>query len=199
MRRLKIIMKKNKTAHIVVDMLYDFIDGSMACQNSQNAIDKSIEFINSTPEQPVFYITDSHPASHCSFTKNGGIWPPHCVAGTKGQEIHQKYYTLVNEITQRPGLNNVLKKGEDPSLEQYSGFEAISPTGQTLKSILRENSNGEIYVSGIATEYCINATVTDLKNAGFKVNLIKDALAYVEYEGHLETLEKLKDNGINII
>lgn len=192
-------MKKNKSAHIVVDMLYDFIDGSMACKNSQNAVDNSIAFINNNPEQPVFYIADSHPASHCSFKENGGIWPAHCVAGTKGQEIHQKYYTLVNKAAQRPGQNNTLKKGEDPALEQYSGFEAILPTGQTLESTLKEHSNSEVYVSGIATEYCINATVTDLKNAGFKVNLIKDAIAYVDYNDHLETLEKLKKIGINIV
>ncbi|MFA6770020.1 MAG: isochorismatase family protein [Bacteroidales bacterium] len=193
------MVKQNKTAHLVVDMLYDFIDGSMACHNSQNAVNKSIEFINNNPGQPVFYITDSHPASHCSFKENGGIWPAHCVKGTKGQEIHEKYYKSVIEVAQRPRQNNTLKKGEDPTFEQYSGFEAVLPTGQTLESILRENSNGEIYISGIATEYCINATATDLKNAGFKVTLIKDALAYVDYNGHLKALEGLKKSGINVV
>jgi len=192
-------MKKNKTAHIVVDMLYDFIDGSMACQNSHNAINKSIAFINSNPEQTVFYITDSHPASHCSFKENGGIWPTHCVTGTNGQKISQKYYTSIKEITQRPRQDNILKKGEDPAVEQYSGFEAISSTGQTLESILKENNTSEVYVSGIATEYCIKATVTDLKNAGFKVNLIKEALAYVEYDGHIKTLGDLKKDGIIMV
>lgn len=193
------MIQQNKNAHIVVDMLYDFIDGSMACHNSHNAVDNSIEFINRNPEQVIFYITDAHPASHCSFKENGGIWPSHCVKGTKGQEIDQKFYKFVKNQNQRPNKSNILKKGEDQALEQYSGFEALSSTGQTLESILKENSNGEIYVSGIATEYCINATVTDLNNAGFKVTLLKDALAYVDYDGHLKTLEQLKKSGINII
>lgn len=191
-------MKQNKRAHVVVDMLYDFIDGSMACHNSQSAVDKSIAFINKDPNLAVFYIADSHPSNHCSFIENGGIWPAHCVVGTKGQEIHQKYYQLVQEAAQRPLQNNILKKGENPAFEQYSGFEAISPLGQTLESILRENSNGQVSISGIATEYCINATATDLKNAGFKVTIIKDALAYVDYDGHLKTLDNLKEIGINV-
>lgn len=193
------MMKQNKKAHIVVDMLYDFIEGSMACHNSHNAVDKSIEFINSNPEQLLFYITDSHPASHCSFKENGGIWPAHCVKGTKGEKIDKKFYNLVNNRSQRPSEANTLKKGEEPSLEQYSGFEALTSSGQTLESVLKEKSNGEIYVSGIATEYCINATVEDLKNAGFKVNLIEDALAYVDYNDHKKTLKKLKESGVNII
>ncbi len=192
-------MKQNKTAHIVVDMLYDFIEGSMACHNSQSAVNNSVAFINKNPNQPVFYIADAHPASHCSFKENGGIWPSHCVIGTKGQEIDKRFYNLVKETSQQPGENNILKKGDDPAFEQYSGFEAISNKGQTLESILKENSNGEIYISGIATEYCINATATDLQKAGFKVTLIENALAYVEYNEHLKTVERLKADGISTI
>lgn len=192
-------MKMNNKAHIVVDMLYDFIDGSMACHNSANAVENSILFINSNPGIPVYYITDSHPANHCSFKENGGIWPAHCVKGTHGQKIHEAYYQKVENKSNSPCLINTLLKGEDPAKEQYSGFEAIGNAGETLKDYLLQKEVQTVYVSGIATEYCINETVTDLQKAGFKVILISKALAYVNETGHKETLEKLKDSGIEII
>ena len=188
----------NNKAHIVVDMLYDFIDGSMACHNSQNAVRESIRFINSNPGQQVFYITDSHPANHCSFIENGGIWPAHCVKGTRGQQIHQSYFTQVTDHCNRPCDANTLAKGEDPKQEQYSGFEAKDRAGKTLEEFLRDKGVQEVIVSGIATEYCINATVSDLSDAGFKVSLVQEALAYVDRHGHEETLIKLQKNGITM-
>ncbi|GAB1473330.1 hypothetical protein MASR2M69_07710 [Bacteroidota bacterium] len=76
-----------KRAHIVVDMLYDFIDGSLACLNAENAVEKSIGYINSNKDQMVVYVADSHPENHCSFRNYGGIWPSHCVKGTKAQKF----------------------------------------------------------------------------------------------------------------
>ncbi len=192
-------MRMSEKAHIVVDMLYDFIDGSMACHNSGNAVENSILFINSNPGMPVFYVTDSHPANHCSFKENGGTWPAHCVKGTHGQKIHDSYYTKLDNKTNTPLPQNTLLKGEDPDKEQYSGLEAIINTSKTLKEVLIQNNIKTVYVSGIATEYCINETVLDLHKAGFKVILISKALAYVNETGHKETLEKLKDSGIEII
>lgn len=192
-------MEMNRVAHVVVDMLYDFIDGSLACLNSEEAVDKSVQFINDNPNQKVLYIADAHPANHCSFKEQGGIWPPHCVAGAKGGEIHQSFYQKIEEESNRPSGSNTLKKGEDPNQEQYSGYEASSSDGLVLKEYLDKNGIKEVFISGIATEYCIKATALDLVEAGFKVNLIEDALAYVDAEGHRTTLPFLEEKGVKII
>lgn len=187
------------SAHIVVDMLYDFIDGTMACQNSFEAVKESIEYIKTNREQQIFYIADNHPANHCSFKEFGGIWPPHCVAGTHGQAIHQSYYTQVELEANRPNPSNTLTKGENPNEEQYSGFEAKSGEGKSLEEYLKERGVEEVVLTGIATEYCINATANDLHSAGFKVSIYEKGLAYVDQKEHFETLKKLKKTGIALI
>ncbi|MFA5713902.1 MAG: isochorismatase family protein [Bacteroidales bacterium] len=187
------------SAHIVVDMLYDFIDGSMACLNSFEAVKESVAYINAHPTEQIFYIADNHPANHCSFKEFGGIWPPHCVEGTHGQEIHNSYYKELENPGNRPQASNILTKGENPLEEQYSGFEAKSSEGKSLEEYLRERGVEEILLTGIATEYCIRATALDLHNANFKVSILEKGLAYVDQKGHSETIKELKTKGITII
>jgi nicotinamidase-related amidase len=187
--------------HVVVDMLYDFIDGSLACLNANEAVINSVKFINDNPMR-VAYVCDRHPDNHCSFSDKGGVWPPHCVAGTRGGTIHELYSTGVKDESSSPSDKNVFLKGENPSQEQYSGFEGIRIDGKTLFEFIGEagkESSPEVYVSGIATEFCINETVKDLVKAGYKVVLITDALGYVSREGHLETLKKLEGNNVTLL
>ena len=191
-------MKEN-SIHIVVDMLYDFIDGSMACKHSEDAVVNSIKQINENPYQKVLYITDSHPHNHCSFEQNGGLWPPHCVKGTKGQQIHEKFYSEVSERENRPSIRNTFVKGESPNLEQYSGFYAKCADGKSLQKFLKESNIKNVVVSGIASEYCIFETVSDLLNNNYTVFVVEKALAYVTPEGHKESLSKLKVKGAVII
>lgn len=89
----------NDSVLIVVDMLYDFIDGSLACANSGNAVANTLDFIKKTRDEdlPVLFIRDHHPANHSSFKENGGIWPVHCVAGTRGGEIHEDLRPYADE------------------------------------------------------------------------------------------------------
>ena len=100
-------MKNN--ALVVVDMLYDFIDGSLACQNAENAVAQTLKYIDSqtngqTGEEheildtfPILFVRDHHPADHASFVEQGGTWPSHCVAGTHGGEIHDDLLPYVCE------------------------------------------------------------------------------------------------------
>ncbi|MDP3451653.1 MAG: isochorismatase family protein [Bacteroidales bacterium] len=191
--------KERETAHVVVDMLNDFIDGTLACHNSHNSVIKSIEYINNNPNQKVLYIEDSHPANHCSFINNGGIWPPHCVSGTKGQEVHQDFFTKIIDSNSRPQKSNTLKKGADSQQEQYSGFEAKSFSGETLGDHLRSLGVNHVVISGIATEYCVFETTKDLLNHGFEVSVLSEALAYVDRKGHKESLERLSTMGAEIL
>ena len=194
-------MKNN--ALVVVDMLYDFIDGSLACQNASEAVARTLEYIDSQTKGqggedheildtfPILFIRDHHPADHSSFVANGGIWPPHCVAGTHGGEIHEDLLPYAaEELT--------FDKGCDKEVEQYSGFDGVNAAGQSLGEILELLDTTDVYVCGIATEYCVRNTCEDLLKAGFKVHLLSGCIAYVDYDGHLKALKEMEQEGISI-
>ena len=188
---------------VVVDMLYDFIDGSLACLNSEEAVRRTLEFIDSQTEGqggedheildmfPILFIRDHHPADHSSFKEQGGIWPAHCVAGTHGGDIHEDLLPYVSEEL-------TFDKGCDKSVEQYSGYEGVNCAGQPMGEVLELLDTTDVYVCGIATEYCVRNTCEDLLKAGFKVHLLKDCIAYVDHDGHLKALEEMAQEGISI-
>ena len=190
-------------ALVVVDMLYDFIDGSLACQNASEAVARTLEYIDSQTKGqggedheildtfPILFIRDHHPADHSSFVANGGIWPPHCVAGTHGGEIHKDLLPYAaEELT--------FDKGCDKEVEQYSGFDGVNAAGQSLGEILELLDTTDVYVCGIATEYCVRNTCEDLLKAGFKVHLLSGCIAYVDHDGHLKALKEMEQEGISI-
>lgn len=197
-------MERN-TALVVVDELYDFIDGSLACINADNAVKETLRFIDAnTGAQdgdkdveildtfPILFVRDHHPADHSSFVGFGGTWPVHCVAGTRGGEIHKDLQPYaVEELT--------FDKGCDRECEQYSGFDGRNSAGQSLGEILELLDVREVYVCGIATEFCVRNTCEDLLKAGFKVKLLTKALAYVSEEGHKDALAAMKAEGIELI
>ena len=191
------------SALVVVDMLYDFIDGSLACSNAEKAVAQTLKFIEkhtggSTSDDteilgqfPIAFIRDHHPADHSSFADQGGTWPSHCVAGTKGGEIH---YDLAPYATEELTFD----KGCDKNKEQYSGFEGVNQAGQSLSEVLELLDVQNVYVCGIATEFCVRETCQDLAKAGFKVSVLKDCLAWVDRDNHLATLKELEAQGIQL-
>ncbi len=191
-------------ALVVVDMLYDFINGTLACQNAEEAVTQTLRYIDKQTKGqggeeneildtfPILFIRDHHPSNHSSFQDFGGIWPPHCIAGTYGGEIHEALAPYASEEL-------TFDKGCDREVEQYSGFQGINKAGQSLGEVLELLDANEVYVCGIATEYCVRNTCEDLMKAGFKVHLLKNCIAYVDYEGHLKALAEMTEEGITII
>lgn len=189
------------SAIIVVDMLYDFIDGSLACLNAEEAVAKTRKYILKATDVddvdengisdtiPVVFIRDHHPADHCSFTDFGGIWPVHCVAGTHGGDVHKGLVEFINE-------DLVFDKGCDKNCEQYSGFEGVNSADQPMGEVLELLGITDVFVCGIATEYCVRNTAQDLQDAGYKVHLLTDCLAYVNADGHKQALAEMKERGI---
>lgn len=191
------------SALVVVDMLYDFIDGTLACQNADNAVKETLKQIDKLTKGqggdeheildtfPILFVRDQHPADHCSFIEQGGTWPAHCVAGTRGGEIHDDLKPYVREEL-------TFDKGCDKGTEQYSGVEGLNTAEQTLGEILELLDTTDVYVCGIATEFCVKNTCEDLQKAGFKVHLLKDCVGYVTAEGHQEALKEMTSKGIVI-
>ena len=197
-------MVMKDSALVVVDMIYDFIDGSLACQGADTAIENTLKYIDKEtsgidPDDtgvrsiyPILFVRDHHPEKHCSFAEQGGPWPPHCVQGTRGAEIHEALKPYASE-------DLTFFKGEDPAKEQYSGFEGKNPAGQSLQEVLELLDIKNVVVCGIATEYCVRNTAEDLLKAGFKVYVLKDCLAYVDAKGHVEALDAMAAEGIKLI
>ena len=193
----------HNSALVVVDMLYDFIDGSLACKNADNAVRNTLAYIDTQTKGqggeaheildtfPILFIRDHHPADHSSFKEQGGIWPSHCVAGTHGGEIHEALMPYVREEL-------TFDKGCDKEVEQYSGFEGINNAEQSLGEVLELLDTTDVYVCGIATEFCVRNTCEDLLKAGFKVHLLSECIAYVDHDGHVKALDEMRANGIGI-
>ena len=193
----------HNSALVVVDMLNDFIDGSLACKNADNAVRNTLAYIDTQTKGqggeaheildtfPILFIRDHHPADHSSFKEQGGIWPAHCVAGTRGGEIHQDLAPYASEEL-------TFDKGCDRNTEQYSGFEAVNNADQPLSEVLELLDTTDVYVCGIATEYCVRNTCEDLLKAGFRVHLLKDCIAYVDIDGHKKAIEEMAAKGISI-
>ena len=183
----------NDSLLVVVDMLYDFIDGSLACLGADKAVANTLQFIKSTSNDdlPVFFIRDHHPEDHSSFKEQGGIWPPHCVAGTRGGEIADELKPYADE-------DLTFDKGCDKAVEQYSGFDGRNSAGQSLGEVAAMLEPKDVNDSGIATEKCVKHPTEHLLKAGFHVILLQDCLAYVDEAGHREAIAAMRDEGIVI-
>ena len=110
---------------------------------------------------------DWHPPDHASFEAQGGPWPVHCVRGTHGAEFHPAMEGIP--------LDAVFDVGQGRDDEGYSGFE-----NSDLARVLREHDVDEVYVCGLATDYCVRASTIDACREGFDVTVVEDAVRAVE-------------------
>lgn len=180
------MLKTNKSndALIIVDVQNDFCPGGAL---SVPGGDKVVPVINELiPKFDKVYTTrDWHPANHMSFKEQGGLWPPHCVANTRGADFH-------------PGLKAQdaihIIKGIDK--EAYSGFQ-----GTELADRLKKDDIRRIFVTGLATDYCVKATALDGFKHGFEVCVVSDAIKGVNINpaDSKRAIQEMKSAGINII
>lgn len=179
---------------LVVDCQYDFIDGTLACAHSEEAVKNIITFINANPSAKVFYSADNHSPKHCSYIPNGGTWPVHCQAGTHGAELHEAFSREITNPSQRPNKDNTYYKGENDSLEEYSAFEAKNKAGQELGQVIGQ----DVLVCGIASEFCVRESVLALKESGRKVEVPVEMLAWVDEAGHRKNIAELAEMGVKV-
>jgi len=161
------------TALILVDIQNDFCPGgSLAVPEG----DQIVDIVNRLA--PVFRFVaateDWHPPGHVSFKAQGGPWPPHCVQGSLGAEL--------NPGLDQSGIDLIARKGFSLDKDTFEGLEAISDEGAKLDDILKQKDVDSIYVAGLATDYCVKATVLDAIKKGYKVFAITDAMRAVDVE-----------------
>ena len=179
---------------LVVDCQYDFIDGSLACAHSEEAVKNIINFINANPSAKVFYSADNHSPKHCSYIPNGGTWPVHCQAGTHGAELHSSFFTDIINPAQRPNESTIYYKGENDSLEEYSAFNAKNKAGKEICDVIGQ----DVLVCGIASEFCVRESVLALKDSGRKIEVPESMLAWVDGEGHKKNIAELSAMGVSV-
>ncbi len=105
---------------------------------------------------------DWHPPDHMSFKTQGGIWPPHCIQGTKGAEF--------STLLKVPEGTLLISKAADPAKEAYSAFD-----GTDLAKKLRALNVTRVFVGGLATDYCVVNSALDARRFGFEVVVLLDA------------------------
>jgi len=175
-------------ALLLVDLQYDFCPGgALAVPRGDETIEVARRLV---PRFPTVVATqDWHPADHGSFAANHPgakpgqvieleglsqvLWPAHCVQGTRGAELHES-------IDQKQ-LAAVFRKGTDPRIDSYSGFFDNGRKKATgLGDWLEERRVRQLYVMGLATDYCVKFTVLDALKQGYDVWVIEDGCRAVE-------------------
>ena len=179
-----------RRALIVVDVQNDFCPGgSLAVERGDEVVAPLNRLIAEFLErgEPVYKSRDWHPARTKHFTDYGGTWPVHCVQGTRGAEFHP-------ELSDDPRVE-VVSKGEGDE-DSYSAFD-----GTTLAADLRQRGVREVWVGGLATDYCVKQTVLDALRAGFRVRALSEAMRAVNLQpgDDLRALEEMRAAGAEIV
>jgi len=157
-------------ALLIIDFQNDFTEGGALAVPDGDAIAPRVgELLTSGGFDLVVATRDWHPADHASFQEQGGPWPPHCVQGTSGAELH--------ESLPRDAVDVVVDAGYEPQLEGYSGFEETN-----LASVLREHEIDEVTVVGLATDYCVRHTAADALAQGFRVTIDRGGIRGIDVE-----------------
>jgi len=157
---------KDKAALIIVDVQNDFCPGgALAVPQGNEVVPILNRYIRIFEEKsaPVFATRDWHPQRHCSFKNQGGTWPPHCIQHTQGAAFHPELLL--------PKGCEIISKGDASDKDAYSGFQDTD-----LGRLLREKNIEQVFIGGLATDYCVKATVLDAIDAGFQTVLLSDAI-----------------------
>jgi nicotinamidase/pyrazinamidase len=196
---------------IVVDVQADFTElkaGSLAVPGTDaqyiDAVQRSTQqFLQQGLR--LYFTQDWHPADHMSFYTNtpgtepsqiieiGGrpqvMWPPHCVQGTPGADI----------IVTADASAKTVRKGMDSRFDSYSGFADDGGHKTELDNLLRRDSIQKLIIFGLATDYCVKATVLDALEGGYQAEVALDLCRGVSPETTESAIQEMKASGATIL
>lgn len=183
-------MSDKKRALIVVDVQNDFCPGgALPVPHGDEVIEPLNRLIDEFLARGdlVIKTRDWHPPVTKHFAAYGGKWPVHCVQGTKGAEFHPQLRDDPRIIVVSKGMGDA---------DGYSGFDQ---TG--LEKILREHGVEEVWIGGLATDYCVKHTALDALREGFKVRVLRDASRAVNLDPHDEerAIAEMRRAGAEIV
>lgn len=202
-------MAGNKKALILVDLQNDFCRGGSLEVPDGDAV---IQVANQL--QPKFDLViatkDWHPQDHTSFASNHPgtkigemimldnmsqvMWPDHCVQETKGSDFHPQL-----DVSR---INKIIYKGTDKNIDSYSAFYDNAHQRATgLAEYLQNENVNEIYIMGLATDYCVKFSCLDAELLGFDVHIIEEGCRGVELNpGDIESaMNEMRSVGVKIV
>jgi nicotinamidase/pyrazinamidase len=195
-------------ALLLVDIQNDFMPGGALPVDEGDQI---VAIVNSLMEQfdLIIAVRDWHPPGHHSFASHHGkepgelvelagleqiLWPDHCVQHSAGAQFVPELRTEKIAV--------VFDKGIDPSVDSYGGFYDNGRRRATgLADYLKQRDVDHLYVVGLATDYCVKATVLDALELGFKVSVVLEGVRAVEVaagDGQ-RALEEMEQAGAQLI
>ncbi|MBI5732415.1 isochorismatase family protein [Candidatus Jorgensenbacteria bacterium] len=186
-------VQQPRKALIVVDVQNDFCPGgALAVGKGDEVVAPLNKMITYAEEHDwvVVVSRDWHPSNSKHFQK----WPPHCIQNTPGARFHHQLdYHGAEVISKAMGDNE----------DGYSAFDGFTRDGQgmSLEEFLSENDVSEVYVGGLATDYCVKATAIDSVYRGFRTHLLIDACRAVDAkDGDGErAINEMKSEGIDLM
>jgi len=203
--------RKALNALLIIDVQHDFLppDGSLAVKDG----DKVIPVINDLRKKctwdTIALSQDWHPSNHVSFASNNSgsklfeehklssgmmqmMWPDHCVQESRGAQFHQALEQEIND--------QIIRKGADPNVDSYSAFYDNDKKSATeLAEFLRRQKIDQVFVTGLAFDYCVCYTALDAIREGFTVYVIEDATRGVSEDTVRARRKDLLDNGVRLI
>ncbi|MEH0021392.1 MAG: isochorismatase family protein [Desulfobacter sp.] len=203
--------KEKGTAIVVVDVQGDFTacrQGALAVAGTDRAYLDTVDAETRRLKglgYPVFATQDWHPGDHISFFSNHEnksafdtlamddrvqvLWPPHCIQDTENAEV-----LLDNSL-----FDAIVKKGTDTGYDSYSGFFDDGGQETGLEQMLKSRAIKKLIVYGLATDYCVRATVMDARALGFDVVLVASLCRGVAEETTRAALEEMAAAGVLIL
>lgn len=195
-------------ALLIIDLQNDFCPGG-ALPVPEG--DKIVPVVNKIIEKFDYVVAtqDWHPKNHISFASTHNkpvgttvivegvtqlLWPQHCVQGTDGAKFHPELNT--------DKINIILRKGTNPNIDSYSAFlENDKKTETGLHYLMKGLGIKEVYLCGLALDYCVYYSACDSVKFGFDTFVIIDATKGVNIpEGSIEqAINHMKSLGVKII
>jgi nicotinamidase/pyrazinamidase len=165
------------TALLIVDVQNDFCPGGAL---AVEAGDRVVPVLNEYARRvagaggDVYLSRDWHPAATRHFKSGGGPWPPHCVQGTEGAGFHP-------DLAPPVGFT-VITKGDNALDDGYSAFDGHDADDISLSASLDVHGIGRLLVGGLATDYCVRASVLDALKHGLVTIVLLDAIRGIDVE-----------------
>ena len=198
----------NGRALLVIDVQNDFCPGGALEVPGGDGI---VPLVNALMARfsVVILTQDWHPADHASFASaHPGrkpfetvempygpqvLWPDHCVQGTRGAAFHP-------DLDTRSG-QTIIRKGFRREVDSYSAFfenDHVTPTG--LAGYLKEREVTEVFLCGLATDFCVGFSALDAVKCGFSATVIEDACRAIDLNGSLDDMRrKWAEAGVSTI
>jgi nicotinamidase/pyrazinamidase len=199
-----------KTGVVVVDVQADFTElksGTMAVAGTDAEYLKAVDKVTRHYQArgvPVYFTQDWHPDDHVSFYTNNPdtqplqmididgrsqvMWPPHCVQGTSGAEI----------MVSVEAAAKIVQKGTDSRFDSYSGFADDGGHKTDLERILRNDGIQRLIIYGLATDYCVKATVLDALDAGYEVEVLLDLCRGISPDTAESAIREMEAKGATV-